>query len=608
MQKNDVLRCGESILRVLDIRENKVLIVTYPQKSVPLWTNQEELREYQPIKEEEIPLFPPEVEELSPDQRRIAHERYTLIAGILPFIGDERQRCTLISRISEEKGISKATLRRYLHHYLVYQRVSALAPKQKTPEKALSKDEKNMRWALNKFYYTRRKNSLTMAYTQMLKERYCDAAGNLISGYPSIHQFKYFHKKHKSLQTYYISRDGLKSYQRNHRPLLGDGIQEFAPSIGIGMLDSTICDIYLVNEAGNLVGRPILTACVDAYSGLCCGYSLSWEGGVYSLRNLMANVIADKVEWCRKFGICLQQKDWNCSQIPAILVTDMGTEYKSENFEQISELGVKLINLPPYRPELKGAVEKFFDLIQTSFKAHLKGKGVIEPDYQERGAHDYRKDACLTMRDFEKIIIHCIIYYNSRRVIEDFPYTGQMITEKVQPCASEIWNYGLKQAGANLISCSYEALMLTLMPRTVGRFGRNGLKVNKLRYRNDDYAEMFLKGGTATVAYNPDDVSAVWLLDQGKYVRFELIEGRFKGMELSDVNSVKEAQKNMGRVLFGANMQAKIDLAAHIETIAHSVSSSDHANIKGIRTTRRKEQGRAHIDHMRGGMKHGQID
>ena len=117
-----------------------------------------------------------------------------------------------------------------------------------------------------------------------------------------------------------------------------------------------------------------------------------------------------------------------------------------------------------------------------------------------------------------------------------------------------------------------------------------------------------MKGGTATVAYNPDDVSAVWLLDQEQYIRFELIEGRFEGMELSDVNSVKEAQKNMERVLSGANMQAKIDLAAHIETIAHSVSNSDRANIKGIRTTRRKEQGRAHIDHMRGGVKHGQID
>jgi len=39
MQKNDVFRCGESIVRVLDTRENQALIVAYPQKSVPLWIN-----------------------------------------------------------------------------------------------------------------------------------------------------------------------------------------------------------------------------------------------------------------------------------------------------------------------------------------------------------------------------------------------------------------------------------------------------------------------------------------------------------------------------------------------------------------------------------------
>lgn len=60
------------------------------------------------------------------------------------------------------------------------------------------------------------------------------------------------------------------------------------------MLDGTVCDIYLVDDAGHLVGRPILLACVDAYTSFCYGYSLLWEGGVYSLRNLMLNVAADK--------------------------------------------------------------------------------------------------------------------------------------------------------------------------------------------------------------------------------------------------------------------------------------------------------------------------
>ena len=132
-----------------------------------------------------------------------------------------------------------------------------------------------------------------------------------------------------------------------------------------------------------------MTACIDAYSGLCCGYVLSWSGGVYSLRGLMLNVIADKATWCKQFGISINAEDWSCDKLPAMLVTDMGSEYKSENFEQIAELGVKVINLPSYRPELKGMVEKFFDVIQSNYKKHLKSKGVIESDYQERGAHDY---------------------------------------------------------------------------------------------------------------------------------------------------------------------------------------------------------------------------
>jgi transposase InsO family protein len=217
------------------------------------------------------------------------------------------------------------------------------------------------------------------------------------------------------------------------------------------MLDATICDIYLVDDAGNIAGRPILTACVAAYSSLCCGYSLSWEGGVYSLRGLMLNIIADKKNWCEQFGISLLDGAWNCNQLPGVFVTDMGKEYTSETFEQITELGVRVVNLPPYRPELKGTVEKFFDLVQETYKKHLRGKGVIEPDFGDRGAHDYRLDACLTMRDFEKIVLYCILYYNCERILEKFPYTAEMLAAGIRPHASDIWNHGKSQMGANLI-------------------------------------------------------------------------------------------------------------------------------------------------------------
>jgi len=313
--------------------------------------------------------------------------------------------------------------------------MDALVSVKKSDRNELTQDEKNMRWGLNKFFYTQHKNSLNTAYTLMLQAKYCDAQGQLVAEYPSFNQFRYFYRKNKKMQQFYISRDGLKHYQRNNRPLLGDGVQQFAPAVGVGMLDSTICDIYLVDDGGKLIGRPVMTSCIDAFSGLCMGYSLGWEGGTYSLRGLMLNVIANKQDWCGTHGIFIDDSEWDACQIPGVLVTDMGSEYKGDTFSQVAELGVKVVNLPPYRPELKGMVEKFFDVIQTTYKKHLKGKGVIEPDYQERGAHDYRKDACLTLREFEQIILHCIVYYNCRRVI-DFPFTEEMLADGVKPYAN----------------------------------------------------------------------------------------------------------------------------------------------------------------------------
>ena len=382
--------------------------------------------------------------------------------------------------------------------------------------------------------------------------------------------------------------------------MLGQGVQEFASSIGMAMLDSTICDIYLVNERGELIGRPVLTACIDAYSSICCGYSLGWEGGIYSLRGLMLNVITDKVEHCRKYGIDITEKDWKCKELPGTLVTDKGAEYASENFEQLTDLGVSIINLPAYRPELKGSVEKFFDVIQSIYKPYLKGKGVIEPDFQERGSHDYRKDACLTLEQFEKILLYCIIYYNTSRTLENFPFTKEMLEKKINPYASEIWNYGKKEVGANLLTVSKEELIMCLMPRTTGRFSRFGLRVNKLRYRHDNYTEKYLTGGEVTVAYNPDDVSNVWMIEKsGRYVKFELIESRFDGVNLETVQEIQTKTRERIQTGSEASLQAQVQLARNIENVVNMAMPQKSLRLKDIRNNRKKEQNRIHKDYVK---------
>lgn len=597
-----LLKNENNIIRILQKQEDKFLVIDCIKRTMPKWIDKTALSDYVDCCDTEMYECTNYLANrtLTQEEQRIAQERFTMIAGVLPFISNEQRRSQMIEVLAENQ--SKQTIRKYLCLYLVYQDIVALAPPSKT-EKALTKDEKNMRWALNKFFYTKHKNSLKTAYAMMLKEKYCDQHGQLLETYPSFDKFRYFYRKTKKMQQYYISRDGIKDYQRNSRPLLGDGVQQFAPAVGYGMLDSTICDIYLVDDGGKLVGRPIMTACVDAFSGFCCGFALGWEGGTYSLRSLMLNIVSNKKDWCEKRGVFIEEQEWDSDKLPAVFVTDMGSEYKGETFSQITELGVRVINLPPYRPELKSAVEKAFDVIQSSYKKHLKGKGVIEPDYQERGAHDYRKDACLTLREFEQVIIHCVLYYNNSRIV-DFPFTEEMLEDDVKPNANSIFTWGKKQMGANLIDVDVHRMILTLLPRTTATFSRKGLKVNGLRYKHDDYTEAFLSGGEVTVAYNPDDVTEVWLIDKNEFVPFILIESRFNGKTLSDVQALQKAQRQTVNAATADNLQGQIDLAEHIQVIASKGKRSD-VSIKNIRDTRKREQSRMHIDFVKEGSKRG---
>lgn len=605
MQKNELYFKDDSIVRVLEVREDKVLMIDCVRRTMPRWKDIVSLAGWEKCSEEKLYKIAdvnlPELDSLCPESRKVAYERYTMIAPILHLLPDEKKKCEMISAIANNEKISKQTIRKYLCQYLAFQSIAILAPKDKDNDTSLTKDEKNMRWALNKFYFSYEKHSLKTSYTMMLKAKYCDGNGELLPEYPTFNQFRYFYRKRKNNQTYYISRNGLTNYQRNNRPLLGDGVQEYAKAPGMGMLDATICDIYLVNEYGGIVGRPVLTACLDAYSSLCCGYALTWEGGMYSLRQLMLNVVTDKQELCRKHGINIDSQEWKFSMCPGVLVTDQGTEYVSNCFEQIAELGVKVVNLPVYRPELKGTVEKFFSIIQDLFRPYLKGRGLIEPDFQERGAHDYRKDACLTLEQFEKVLIRCIIYYNSQRVIENFPYTDDMLKRKIPPYANDIFAYGMDLDGVNLVKVDKRQLMLTLLPRTTGKFTRSGLIVNHVRYKNTNYAEKYLSGGVVTVAYNPDDSSSVWLVEKGNFIEFALIESRYQNKSFSEIEIMQTEKKKIVKSVETNNIQAKINLASHIEAIVANVSCSNE-DLEMISQNYEREKLKAHVDCMKVGV------
>ncbi len=588
---NELYRDKGSLFRVVAEYKEKLLVINCNEQKMPFWRERTYFFSLTSASEEELlkPYRP--YEELSPSKQLKVNERYVIVSGILAFLADDVMRNKAIASVALSHKVSKQTVRSYIITYLVYQDKAALAPKDYKAGKELTADERNFRYALNKYFYTTNKNTLNFTYVQMLKDRYLDSEGVLLEDYPSFNQFRYFYRKTKKLETYYISRNGIKDYQKNNRPLLGDGVQTYAEYSGlIGMVDSTICDIYLVNDRGEVIGRPILTACVDTYSGLCMGYSIGWEGGIYSIVGLLKNMIMDKRTHCRKFGILISETEWNCKGLPLTFITDKGSEYRGENFEHITDLGITIENLPAYRPDLKGPIEKFFDVIQGYFKPILKGRGIVEPDFQERGARNYKKDASFTLKEFETILLRCILFYNGYRVLEDFPYTEEMLDMEVRPYSNAIWNFQMMQY-CPLVITDLEALTKIMLPRATGIFSREGLRVNFLRYSNPDFKEQFLRGGEAEISYNPNDVSTIYLTDG--MIPFELIETRYVGKSIDAVEKLKQRQKVLVQREERNSLQAQIDLAEHIKSIRKTKARVE-PDVKNIRENRKRE-----IKHLR---------
>ena len=106
------------------------------------------------------------------------------------------------------------------------------------------------------------------------------------------------------------------------------------------------------------------------------------------------------------------------------------------------------------------------------------------------------------------------------------------------------------------------------------------------------------------MAYNPEDVTSVWAFEKGSYTEFKLIESRFEGMDLTEVQGLQAQQKVIVKDTKRDNLQAQIDLAQHIETIARNSHKHTNISTKDIRVTRKQEQQKHHRNYVKGDTDH----
>lgn len=518
--------------------------------------------------------------ELDAWQIEVRDKRYAMIKGIIeqgPWEGG-RQYSAEIRRCAQENGVSKQTIRSYIWSYYVHGGINGLVPLirgRKTRRENLTEAQKNMRWALNTYYYSADKNPLTYAYQQMLLNCYTRDDGTLMPNYPTMRQFRYFYRQNHNQINEIISRHGLSYYQRNARPLTGSVKEYTENNIGVFMTDATTADIYLVNRlTREVLARPNIYVMVDAYTHLVTGIHVGYETGVDALRLLMINTCRDKAEYCRELGVECESWEWPSHHLPKKIITDRGREFTSGVMQSLCDaFGVAIESLPAYRPELKGPVEKFFDVLQETIKPMLKGRGVIMPDFAERGAPDYRLTASLDLKEFTRVVIKTVVFFNAHKLRENFQRTQDMIAADVAPVPAVLWKWLEENTETELKEVEWEAFLLSMLPKKKAKLTRRGIVCSSARYTNDKLKERFVRAGLkgaeeVTVAYVPGDMDRAWLLENGEYTPLTLTSREYSHMSSYEVESYLSMERVSHQDLRQHTLEKKLELIESVHAIS----------------------------------------
>ncbi len=82
MKKNSVFRSGKKIIRVLEITEGECLVIDCQKRTMPYWSARSDIEGMEEVS------FEWDSVELDEEEKRVMHQRFTMISSVLPVVTD----------------------------------------------------------------------------------------------------------------------------------------------------------------------------------------------------------------------------------------------------------------------------------------------------------------------------------------------------------------------------------------------------------------------------------------------------------------------------------------------------------------------------------------
>lgn len=462
--------------------------------------------------------------------------------------------------------------------------------------------------AINKYYRNNNKISLKETYTLMLRDFYSDIfkEDNKIkhkvwdkSRIPTYNQFYYWFKKSEDVKKDIIFRESKKEFNLKNRELLSNSKQETDGPGTRFQIDATIADIYLVSSLNRnrIIGRPVVYAIIDVFSRLITGIYVglegpSWVGAMMALDNM----VEDKVEYCKKYDIEIDEGQWPSKHLPEIIIADRG-EFEGYSVENlINNLNIKIENTSPYRGDLKGIVERSFRT--TNEKIKHKTPGSIQKEFRKRGDRDYRLDATLTLVEFTRIYINIVLHHNNK-IIEKYPMDKEMIADEIVATPLNLWKWGIENRKGRLKIVDRELFRLNILPKGKASISRSGIRFRGLYYSSEKAIQeqwfINLKVRSVEIVYDPRNMNKIYIpYNNGmEFDECYLVDTsiQYKDCLLEEIIFNQELEAELKEKELKEQNQNNIDLEKEIEKIVKAAKKEKSKDIDYNKTSNEKLKG-----------------
>ncbi|WP_454884626.1 Mu transposase C-terminal domain-containing protein [Sphingomonas oryzagri] len=467
--------------------------------------------------------------------------------------------------------------------------------------------------AITRFYSNDRKNALSAAYELMRGEWFVDelrdrATGALSyrtkpeyaeTGFPTLRQFRYWYGKRPDRLNIRRKRLGDAKYEKDNRATTGSATRHL---IGAGSrfeIDATKLEIGMVSELNpnTYLDPATFYQVTDVATSLVCGIYVgheeaSWIGAGLAVRN----VVEDKVEFARRFGVEITPEQWPCQGVlPARLLAD-NAEFRGDlATEFTAKSHVTVENAQALRGDRKGTVEGKFNQFKTELRKRLPG--IVRKNQADPDAIDDRREARLTLRQVTAAVIETVVLLNNRK-LQDFNRKREMIEADVFAVPTEMWAWSVRTGMAELRSFDVATAEFAMLPTATVSVTKDGIRFKNLFFcgadpRADAFAFARQDGvSRVEISYDPLCTTNIYVHDPEAgegYQVFKLTGGSWEYRDLSFEDAAKLMARDSAHTKNNQFAQAEADAR-----FSRSQAALDRAG-KATRTGRFK-----HADVARG--------